>query len=148
MLSDKCLQVKQRICDWSIIKLIPTSFKQCQVQLKTTLNYASARHFCHHQRVLSFQTISLKTKPWQSSTLEGASKDAQSPSITTNYQLPIRLQNIKERKEMETTLELAKKSDVVHIYFETTTTSRNWIKICIAISYSLIKGILFLNKTK
>ena len=36
-------------------------------------------------------------------------KDAQSPSITTNYQLPIRLQNIKERKEMEKTLELAKK---------------------------------------
>ena len=75
-------------------------------------------------------------------------QDAQSPSITTNYQLPIRLQNIKERKEMEKTLELAKKWDVVHIYFETTTTSRNWIKICIAISYSLIKGILFLNKTK
>ena len=75
-----CLQVKQRIRDWSIIKLIPTSFKQCLVQLKTTLNYSSARHFCHHQRVISFQTISLKSKPWQSSTLEGASTDAQSSS--------------------------------------------------------------------
>ena len=50
--------------------------EQCQVQLKTTLNSASARHFCRHQRVLSFQAISFKSKQWQSSTTEGASTDA------------------------------------------------------------------------
>ena len=80
MLSDKCLQVKQRICDWSIIKLISTSFKQCQVQLKTTLNSSTARHFCHHQRFLSFQDNSFKSKSWQSLTLDGASTDAQNSS--------------------------------------------------------------------
>ena len=47
--------------------LIPISFnaEQRQVQSKTTLNSSSARHCCHHQRVLSFKAISFKSKSWR-----------------------------------------------------------------------------------
>ena len=45
--------------------LISFNAEQRQVQSKTTLNSSSARHCCHHQRVLSFKAISFKSKSWR-----------------------------------------------------------------------------------